>query len=378
MDLIISYVGFSQTIFAIYLMFTKSPLKIADVILAVLLAVFALMFGLDILHNYNIIESNRWAISLSLAMMYAPLLYLYSKYVTKKYEKFDLRDYLHAIPSVLLILIFLIIRILPSNNSIPIESFYVQFSWLRNIFGYIFILLLIIYIINALSIVIRFKRHIMNYYSFKSYKISLNWLLTVIISFVLILLLIVISSTLFESHKINVEVYLFRHIIELFYVYILSIWGFSQNQLNHDLISGSNVDEIENSDSSLEKYHKSGLKKDLAKNYLQKLIQFMEENEAWKDQELSIAKLSYQTSIPKHHISEVLNEYLGKNFYIFVNEYRVEYAKVLLTSKKYNNWSILAIGYECGFNSKTAFNNFFKKHTQVTPSEYKKSENNKS
>ena len=115
MDLIISYVGFSQTIFAIYLMFTKSPLKIADVILAVLLAVFALMFGLDILHNYNIIESNRWAISLSLAMMYAPLLYLYSKYVTKKYEKFDLRDYLHAIPSVLLILIFLIIRILPSN-----------------------------------------------------------------------------------------------------------------------------------------------------------------------------------------------------------------------------------------------------------------------
>ena len=97
----------------------------------------------------------------------------------------------------------------------------------------------------------------------------------------------------------------------------------------------------------------------------------MTQSEAWKDNELSVAKLSEQTDIPKYYITQILNEKLQKNFYTFVNEYRTEYAKQLIKSPKYANWSLLAIAYECGFNSKSAFNNFFKKYCDMTPSEYK-------
>lgn len=371
MDLILSYIGFSQSIFAIIMILTKRPMKIASIMLCVLLMVFALTFGFDILQNYGIVPSRRWFLSLSLRMLCAPLLFLYTKYITKDFNKFNPRDYLHAIPSISLILVFLILRIQPDNTSISAELFYEKYKWLRMIYGWIFISLVIYYVISALRIVIRFKKQIKDNYSFNSYKISLDWLFVMIILFVLLILLIIISSVLYEQGMINAKVYIFRHILELIHVYALSIWGFHQKQL----ISVSTTDlevESEVDESSSGKYVKSGLKSEDAKSYVENLIKYMDDSKVWKDSELSIAKLASQTSISKHQLSEVLNEYLGKNFYVFVNEYRVEYAKQLLMNKEYSNWSIIAIAYECGFNSKTAFNIFFKKYTQQTPSEFKK------
>jgi AraC-type DNA-binding domain-containing proteins len=373
MDLILSYVGLSQSLFGIILILTKKPLKIAQVILCVLILAFAMKFGLDILHIYKLLPENRWFISLGLTMLFAPLFYLYSKYITKEFEKFEKFDYLHGLPTLTLIVIFFTITNLPANQSLPIEVVLMKYIFIRNFFGYVFQILLVYYVISALIIVIKFKKQSIHYYSYNSYKISLNWLIMMILSFFVFVILIIIISLLYEKGKIGYNVHIFRHSVELTFVYVLSLWGFRQNQLN-SVISTNSIEnqEDETNDSLTGKYQKSGLKKEDAKNYIQNLKLYMEETEIWKDPELSISKLSSQTSIPKHQLSEVLNEYLGKSFYIFVNEYRVEYAKKLLSKKEYHNWSILAIAYECGFNSKTAFNIFFKKYTQLTPSEFKK------
>jgi AraC-like DNA-binding protein len=371
MDLIISYIGFSQSVFAIILLLTKKPVKIAYLILGVLLFQFALTFGLDILQYYGVVEAHRWAISLSIRMLYAPLFFLYAKYITKDFGRFEKTDYLHALPSFILIAAFFIFKSLPENQMLSNEVFSSKYLWLQQIYGYLFMFLLVTYVAMAIYKVVKFKRQIKENYSFHSMKISLDWLLVMIFLFVLLILLIIISSALYESGKIDNKVYIIRHMLELFHVYVLSIWGFHQNQLISGLKNDYTVN-VENHATGSGKYVKSGLKEEDAKKYIQVLMKFMNESEIWKDPELSIAKLSTKTSIPKHQLSEVLNEYLGKSFYVFVNEYRVEYAKNLFTQKKYDNWSILAIAFECGFNSKTAFNIFFKKYTQFTPSEYKK------
>lgn len=381
MDIILLCIGFSQTLFAMAMILTKRPIKIAYIILCALLLVYGLTFGLDILQHYGVIPTHRWFLSLSLRMLFAPLFFLYAKYITQDFSRFNKRDFYHAVPSCMLIVLFFIIKLIPENQSISDEMFYEKYEWLRKIYGWFFLSLVAYYSISSIRIVIRFKKQIVYNYSYSSFKNSLDWLLWMIIIFLIIILLVVVSSALYEQGKIDVKVYFFRHILELFHVYVISMWGFHQKQLISDShseqdmvtteISGSEDLEIEELSSG--KYVKSGLKSDIAKEYIENLIKYMNESEVWKDSELSIGKLADQTSISKHQLSEVLNEYLGKSFYVFVNEYRVEYAKQLLRSREFANWSIIAVGYECGFNSKTAFNNFFKKYTQQTPSEFKKS-----
>ena len=65
----------------------------------------------------------------------------------------------------------------------------------------------------------------------------------------------------------------------------------------------------------------------------------------------------------------------GGNFFNFVNRYRVDEVKQKILNPKYDNYSVLGIALECGFNSKTAFNRIFKHMTGLTPTEYKKTHN---
>jgi len=76
--------------------------------------------------------------------------------------------------------------------------------------------------------------------------------------------------------------------------------------------------------------------------------------------------LSAALKVPKYQLTEVLNTEIGQNFFQFINTYRVEAVKKMLINPK-NHFSIEAIGYECGFASKSAFYTVFKSLTGQTP-----------
>ena len=90
------------------------------------------------------------------------------------------------------------------------------------------------------------------------------------------------------------------------------------------------------------------------------------------DRELTIYDLSRQLQIPRHILSEIINEHMGKNFYNLVNDYRVEEVKSRLETDDYKHLTILGIAFDSGFNSKSSFNTIFKEKTGSTPSEYLK------
>ncbi len=71
-------------------------------------------------------------------------------------------------------------------------------------------------------------------------------------------------------------------------------------------------------------------------------------------------------------LSQAINEGLGKNFFEFINRYRIEEAKRLLTDPADKKITVLEVLYQVGFNSKSSFNTVFKKQTGLTPSEFKK------
>jgi tetratricopeptide (TPR) repeat protein len=119
------------------------------------------------------------------------------------------------------------------------------------------------------------------------------------------------------------------------------------------------------------KYERSTLSETQAAQYLESLLAYMEEEEAYLDPDLTIKELSEQLSIPARDLSQVINERLNQNFNDFVNHYRIEKAKELLL-KKCSDSTILDVAFDSGFNSKSSFNTLFKKFTKYTPSQYKK------
>jgi len=104
----------------------------------------------------------------------------------------------------------------------------------------------------------------------------------------------------------------------------------------------------------------------------QQLINLMMDQKPYLDSELNLVKLADLLSISSHQLSYVINTGFNENFFQYINKYRVEKAKDLLLSSEKNNLTILAIAFESGFNSKTSFNTTFKKITNKTPSEFKK------
>ncbi|WP_196889301.1 helix-turn-helix domain-containing protein [Aureivirga sp. CE67] len=120
------------------------------------------------------------------------------------------------------------------------------------------------------------------------------------------------------------------------------------------------------------KYVTSTLNEENALLIKEKLMEYIELKKPYLDPEINLQKVASDLEISKHHLTEVLNIFLEKNFYTFINEYRIEEVKSRLLDPKYNNRTIISIGMDCGFNSKSVFNQSFKNHTKLTPSEFRK------
>ncbi|WP_281613610.1 AraC family transcriptional regulator [Flammeovirga sp. SubArs3] len=117
------------------------------------------------------------------------------------------------------------------------------------------------------------------------------------------------------------------------------------------------------------KYERSSLSKDQAEAIVKRITQFVERNRLYLNHELSLSDLAEQSKTPKHHLSEALNIHLEKNFYQFINEYRIQEAIRLIEEDP--SRKLLHLAFECGFNTKATFNTYFKKTTGNTPSQFK-------
>lgn len=90
---------------------------------------------------------------------------------------------------------------------------------------------------------------------------------------------------------------------------------------------------------------------------------------------LSLAELAEMAGSNVHRLSKVINDGFNKNFFDFVNSYRVEEFKQRMLNDEYKQQTFLSNAFSVGFNSKTAFNRSFKKLTGKTPRQYFKDTN---
>lgn len=136
-------------------------------------------------------------------------------------------------------------------------------------------------------------------------------------------------------------------------------------QIRKDIASLSGV----NAATPKSVYPSENLLKDdqlaIIKNHIEKQNRYL-------DPLYSLETLALETKMSTSKVSNVINNHSGFNFSDYINQFRIEKAKTLLIEPKYSDYNIEAIGFECGFNSKSVFYVAFKKFTNATPSEFKK------
>ncbi len=98
------------------------------------------------------------------------------------------------------------------------------------------------------------------------------------------------------------------------------------------------------------------------------------QNRKYLNPDLTLEKLAKEQLVSSGHLSRIINLYGNRSFNDFINELRVEQAKSFLSDTEYSPYTIVSIGLECGFNSKSTFYSAFKKFTSQTPSEYREAQ----
>ncbi len=126
-------------------------------------------------------------------------------------------------------------------------------------------------------------------------------------------------------------------------------------------------------DISAGKYRKSSLTEDDKKRILEGIVNEFESKSYFEDNLASLSDLAKKLGESPHHVSQVINEKLNCNFFELLARYRIEKARKIFTEDLKNKLTVEEVSEMVGYNSKTAFNNAFRKITGKTPSEFRNS-----
>lgn len=151
----------------------------------------------------------------------------------------------------------------------------------------------------------------------------------------------------------------------VFYIFLIGFFGVRQTGIFLHVRPAEDDEEEQK-----KKYPKSGLSPEQAETLHATLRTLMEKESLHRKSDLSIGDLASRLGIHPNYLSQIINEKEGKNFYDFVNTYRIEEFKQLVAVPKNRQKTLLALAFDCGFNSKSSFNRYFKKATGQTPSEF--------
>jgi AraC-like DNA-binding protein len=408
----ILYIGIAQCLFAAILVLTKKKKFPPDKVLLAWLLTIAFKFLLFLLNEEHKEFFNIQFSAGLIPLTFGPFLYLYTKFLTNEEAKLRAKHFLHFGPFLVLTILYFFVfgGSLSFDESVFLNHDHLL--WARIIYAISYFTSILIYTIFTFTILKNYRKQIRDTLSYETGKSKLFWLNYIALLFgTTFLIYFIVGGINAVSFKHVIESNIVSSIGLTLLAFSVSYFGLRQptifridnikNEDNTILNAGlstednyidtrihrvgqmmSKQDPPQNDNSIMpstekgiieeERYKKSGLKEEEIKVIIGNLQKYMIEERPYLIAELTIQDLSTALNINKHHLTQVLNNNIGKNFFNYINEYRIEAVKKKIADKKFAHLTLLAIAYDCGFNSKSSFNNIFKQYTGVTPSEYKK------
>lgn len=228
----------------------------------------------------------------------------------------------------------------------------------------------------------QYRMRIENNYSFID-TIRFKWLENFTWAFFINNLLILVIALAYNYLEIdNLKalysiVYLLI-VISLFYLCYHGIRQYSLAEYNNSIGFGYNKQELIQASEKKEgeKYKSSSLSSEEMNNIFKQIKILFEVEKIYLEPQLKILDLSLKLEATTHTVSQTINSITQESFYDFVNCYRVEHFKKLLSNPENRKFTILALGIESGFNSKASLNRIFKQYVKISPKEFQINQNN--
>lgn len=370
LNIIILFGAIQGFLLALILLTTKRLKKRSNYFLALLLCSLALL-------NFLSVMEMRPSGARSLFSHYHPFfvvnlippaLYFFIKYLTNPRYKWETIDYLFFLPVAIELLLRLYkFSFYISGNLLNEEDVSSINFWGNSLelFASIFTLVVIYISINSLK---GYEQNLRSNYSEVETR-SLNWLRNILIAGT-ILSSIWSLVTISDYGIIPFNMSLAQ--LSLLGLSLLIYWvGYSmiirQELLETPIFAISNSKASSTIDTT-----ELSSKTD---EYYDQIKALMVSDKIYQDEKLNMSILSEKTGLSNSYLSQIINQKEGKNFFDFVNEYRLNEVKEKMKDPKFDHYTILGLAQDAGFKSKSTFYNYFKKVTGQTPSTFRK--NNK-
>lgn len=324
-----------------------------------LVVIFLLLNNLQaVLFETVFVDTNFFVKKLQLPwyVLITPAFYTFLTYYLKIEKKIALFIY----PSIILFVIELIVRVIlvpyfyTKNNSLVVAK-YVQTEEIINATYSVFLF------IKACILLFKYATLYQNILSFDNIK----WLKNFMLFGSLVMLMWVCAIILNINEPLNTQIFMYYplRLSSTLLLYWLGYQGFYNYNIMTERVQLRQIitkDELKNNN------HKT------QEEIFFRIKSYIKQHKRHLNPDFSLEQLSLETGISISKLSQIINQQSGHSFPDYINLIRVEKAKKYLTKPQYDAYTIVAIGLECGFNSKSTFYSAFKKFTNTTPTEYKK------
>ncbi|HEY6912481.1 MAG TPA: helix-turn-helix domain-containing protein [Myxococcales bacterium] len=352
----------------------KDP--VANRLLAALVGALSLMLLLGALDVRWGFAGHPHLIALGspLPFLFGPLLYLYVAALTRPASRFEARWLVHGLPFALDVLVLIqgfylksgaeklsIAQAFVAGRIPPVMEFF-EALLLVQAMGYLFASWL------ALR---RYARKMESYFSDLA-RIDLRWLKAMVLAHAAVWSIVVFSGLLRIAGFAPAALQGFSNAIQVGSALVVFATGYVSlwQPALFDKAQAARVSEPVR--RLLPKYQRNRLDDADAAELARKVTAKMTDDELYRDGALTLQALADAVGATPHMVSQVLNLHLRKSFFVFVNSYRVEALMAALADPAQRQRGVLDLALEAGFNSKSTLNSFFKRHTGLTPSEFRR------
>ena len=368
LELDIQMMGLGICLFSIFLLLSRDKVKVSDGFSIAVLILWSVRFVLFYFKTHLDLDQYSWVIVADQNLFFLDGVLLY--WLTKSINGEPLRLWkrlLHLLP--FFIATIASVSLFFSMSSTDLVELYDEINnelnaktFQPHLWEWVFIVALVLVNFLFLTMAIHkareYNRAILQQYSDVG-QIRAKWLQPVLLFCMLFLAIpLLLYFTNYLSPALDVG-WMGRLLLLFFGITAIVFSAFAVRQ-SYAVLSSDKV--IEKRQISEEQQQKLRAEFHQIQEHMGKFKPYLEAN-------LSLGKLAAQVGLSPNQLSQIINTQTQGNFHDFINHYRIEGVKKALEE---SDEQVIIVAYANGFNSKSTFNEVFKKFTGFTPTQYRK------